>query len=173
MRLALLLLSPLVLGLGLTASGADDLPVEPAPRLPPIRAEALPEPEQAAKNENFSPALVYGLPRPDGSRRAEWRANLVGKTVQVEGLALGEPPLQENHMTTQRVAYEGGRIFVRGADFPELAAVGKPVRVKGTLRLVPESETRWGPVEKYYYLEARSVEVLERVTDPLLASPEL
>jgi hypothetical protein len=151
-----------------------------------VRLPGAPPEERNAKNENFkmSPAFVVGplLPSSEpgvpAGRKSCWRYEAVGREIVVEGIALGEPPEQPLHMTSQRVIYEEGTIFVRGVDFPKLDAVGKPVRVKGTLQLEPESIIEFGgyePIvdEKWYYLEATDAEVLERVTDPHLVDPNL
>jgi hypothetical protein len=151
-----------------------------------VRLPGAPPEERHTKNEGFklSPAFVMGplLPSAElgipSGRRSCWRHEALGREVVVEGIALGEPPQQPSHMTTQRVIYEEGTMFIRGADFPELDAVGKPVRVTGTLRLEPESVMTFDGhdpivVEKWYYIEATEAKVLDRVEDPHLVAPHL
>ena len=142
-----------------------------------IYAADLPQAERDAKNENFNPALVAGPRREDTSRRIEWRHKMVYQPVIVEGIALGEAPLQASHMTTQRIAYEGGRIFVRGVDFKKANAAGKLVRVAGELRLEPKGQAHFGEktltIDQYFYIQADKIQVIERTTDPVLVAPEL
>ena len=60
-------------------------------------------------------------------------------------------------------------MFVRGIDFTETKARGKPVRVTRTLRLEPKTIIRkWGDIMGYYYIEATGFETLDAVTDPYL-----
>jgi hypothetical protein len=142
----------------------------------------VPSQESAAKNELqlTSPALVVG-PAMEGlgqPRLCRWRHEMLGQQVQVEGLALGVPPQQSAHMTTQRVVYEGGMIFVKGADFAKSEATGKLVHIVGKLRLNPESVMQFGghdpiTVNKYYYLDVENLRVIESVTEPRLVAPQL
>jgi hypothetical protein len=81
-------------------------------------------------------------------------------------------------MTTQRVVYEGGMIFVKGADFAKSEATGKLVHIVGKLRLNPESVMQFGghdpiTVNKYYYLDVENLRVIESVTEPRLVAPQL
>lgn len=151
-----------------------------------VRLPGAPPEERSTKNEGFklSPAFVVGpllpsaAPGVPAGRKTCWRHEAVGREVVVEGIALGEPPQQPAHMTTQRVIYEEGTMFVRGVDFRELDAVGKIVRVSGILRLEPESVMEFGGhepivVEKWYYLDATDAKILERVEDPHLVDPNL
>jgi hypothetical protein len=139
-----------------------------------IYAADMPQAERDAKNENFNPALVAGSLREDGSRRIEWRHKMVRQAVVVEGIALGEAPENPSHMTTQRVAYEGGRIFIRGVDFKKAGAEGKLVRVSGVLMLSPEARASFGTIsDQYFYIQADKIQLLDRATDPLLMAPGL
>ena len=139
----------------------------------------VPAAELDTKNESWPlPGVVYGPILPGGGRRARLRSQMVGSRVRVEGMAAGEPPLQPAHMTSQRVAYEGGIIFVKGVDFARRDVGGKTVRVVGTLRLEGESVMEFGgrepiKVQKYYYLDAESLTVIHRVRDPVLMAPSL
>lgn len=103
---------------------------------------------------------------------------MLRQRVQVEGLALGKPPLKPSMMTRQRVVYEGGMIFIKGTDFSKAGAAGKTVRVKGKLRLDPASAMEFGgheaiKVNQYYYIEVDSIKILERLTEPYLVAPAL
>lgn len=151
-----------------------------------VRLPGAPPEERDAKNEDFelSPAFVVGpllpsvAPGVPAGRKSCWRHEAVGREVVVEGIALGEPPQQPSHMTAQRVVYEEGTMFVRGVDFRDLDAIGKIVRVSGTLRLEPESVMEFDGhepivVEKWYYLDATDAKILERVEDPHLVDPNL
>lgn len=147
-----------------------------------IVLHGVPHQEENAKNESHlcSPALVVG-PVMEGigqPRLARWRHKMLGQQVQVEGLALGNPPDQPEHMTTQRVVYEGGMIFIKGADFTKSEATGKLVHVAGTLCLEPETVMRFGghpdiPVEKYYYIDVKKLRVVDTITEPRLVAPQL
>ena len=142
----------------------------------------VPSQELETKNELqlTSPALVVG-PAMEGlgqPRLCRWRHEMLGQLVQVEGLALGVAPQQPSHMTTQRVVYEGGMIFIKGADFAKSEATGKLVHIVGTLRLEPESVMQFGghdpiTVNKYYYLDVEKLRVVDLVTEPRLVAPQL
>jgi hypothetical protein len=151
-----------------------------------VRLPGAPPEERNTKNEGFelSPAFVVGPLLPSAApgipagRKSCWRHEAVGREVVVEGIALGEPPQQPSQMTTQRVIYEEGTMFVRGVDFRELDAVGKIVRVSGILRLEPESVMEFDGhepivVEKWYYLEATDAKILDRAVEPRLVDPNL
>jgi len=147
-----------------------------------LRLHGVPAKEQDSKNELLvrSPALVVG-PVMEGvgqPRLCRWRHEMLGQRVQVEGLALGKPPLKPSMMTRQRVVYEGGMIFIKGTDFLKAGAAGRTVRVTGKLRLDPASVMEFSghesiKVNQYYYIDAESVEALERVTEPYLVAPAL
>lgn len=142
----------------------------------------VPLQEAAARNEMqlTSPAIVVG-PAMDGigqPRLCRWRHEMLGQQIQVEGIALGIAPNQPSHMTTQRIAYEGGAMFVRGVDFAANGAAGKLVRVTGKLCLEPESTIVFGgqkpiTVNKYYYIEAEELTNVDVVTEPRLVAPQL
>jgi hypothetical protein len=147
------------------------------PPIPDASAVEVRVPEQERDvNEaaQVSPLFVYGPLREDGSRDATWRHQAVGKKVRVEGIAWGQPWGADGEKGTvsphagPKVLYEGGAVFVRRVDLAAKDARGKAVRVVGTLRLEPESRTAWGDVEKWYYIEPASFEVIERVSDPVL-----
>jgi len=147
-----------------------------------LSPRGVPREEANAKNELhlISPALVVG-PVMEGvgrPRLSRWRHEMIGQRVEVEGLALGEPPPQPSQMTTQRVVYEGGMMFIRGVDFAKSGATGKLARVSGTLQLEPESFVFFGGhdpvvVEKYYYIEAEALELVDRVSESRLVAPQL
>lgn len=141
-------------------------------------------PPQEAHTRNewqlFSPALVVGpvmegIGRP---RLIRWRHELLGERVEVEGIALGTAPQRPSHVTRQRVIFEGGIIFVKGVDFAESEAMGKLVRIRGTLRLKPESTVTFVghdpiTVQKYFYIDAEDLEVIQQVTESRLVAPQL
>jgi hypothetical protein len=142
----------------------------------------VPPEEAKAKNESYlsSPALVVG-PVMEGvgrPRLCRWRHEVLGHRVEVEGIALGAAPQQPSHMTTQRVIYEGGMIFIKGVDFAKSEATGKLVRIGGTLRLEPERVMEFDghepiTVEKYYYIDAEKLDVVQQVTESCLVAPQL
>jgi hypothetical protein len=142
-----------------------------------IYVSDMPAEEKDAMNENFSPATLVGPVREGGGRRIQWRHKAIGEPVVVEGIALGQPSAEAAHMTTQRVAYEGGRIYVRGVSFKDAKAAGRLVRVKGKLAHSQEGVASFGPhdvkIEQYFYIDATSVELIEQTTDPLLVLPGL
>jgi hypothetical protein len=133
-----------------------------------------PETEDAARP---LPGMIYGPLRKDGSRDIAFRKSAVGKGVVVEGIAWGQPFGLKGQEGTDspwvgaQIIHQGGSIFVRGIDFTETKARGKPVRVTGTLQLEPELLTRSSPTagrKSYYYIEATTFESLDAVTDPYL-----
>ena len=146
-----------------------------------IGAVELPPEENNSSNElNSNPAMVVG-PKMDGlgqPRAWKWRNQVLDTTVTVEGLALGMPPMKPSHMPTQRVIYEGGIIFVKSANFKSTDCIGKLVRVTGTLRLQPASVSRFDGHKdvispKYYFIDCEHLELLDRVSESVLMSPEL
>ncbi len=119
--------------------------------------------------------IVHGPLQKDGSRKLKSRKDVVGQPVRVEGIAWGQPfglKGQEGTISPHagpHVVYEGGSVFVKGIDFTETKARGKPVRVTGTLRFEPKTIIhRWGDIKGYYYIEATGFETLDAVTDPHL-----
>jgi len=120
------------------------------------------------------PPVVYGPLKKDGTRNIKTRQDVVGQPVRVEGIAWGQPfglKGQEGTISPHagpHVVYDGGSVFVKGIDFTETKARGKPVRVTGTLRLEPMVRTRWGNVKAYYFIEATGFEQLDAVVDPNL-----
>ena len=124
------------------------------------------------------PGMIYGPLRADGSRDVAFRKNAVGSRVIVEGVAWGQPSGLKGQEGTvspwagPQVIYQGGSIFVKGIDFTETKARGKPVRVTGTLQLEPElrfsRSSVAGGLKSYYYIEATTFESLDVVTDPYL-----
>ncbi len=180
----------IVAGLGWVTAMAQDSDLAPAKKTSleftlknfNISLPHAPPQEQDTKNEGnlVSPAIVVG-PIMEGvgkPRVCRWRHEVVGQTVQVEGVALGHAPSNPANMTTQRVIYEGGMVFIRGVDFKKQFAKGRTVRVRGVLRLHPESTLRFAPhpgikIKKYYYIDVDHLEVIERVTDPRFVVPSL
>jgi hypothetical protein len=132
------------------------------------------EPEPDVQEVSDSLPLLVGPLQKDGARNIKARKDVVGKPVRVEGIAWGQPfGLRGQRGTVSphagpHVVYEGGSVFVRGVDFTEAKARGKPVRVTGTLRFEPKSGTRWGDVKGFYYIEAAGFEAIDAVTDPYL-----
>jgi RNA polymerase sigma factor (sigma-70 family) len=115
--------------------------------------------------------LVYGPIKGTGGRDCYLRSAKVGEKVEVEGLALGEAA------NTQRVVYEGSKVFLKAADFKELKADGKLVRVRGVLRYDGGALVRLrneeggytsGHTPAFFYIESTSVELIDRVTVPRL-----
>lgn len=131
------------------------------------------EPDVQEASQSLPPA-VYGPLRDDHSRVVFARKDVVGKRVRVEGIAWGQPFGREGQKGTisphagPQVIHQGGSVFVRGIDFTESGARGKTVRVEGVLRRAPQSQSRFGDVPGYYYIEAADYEVLSSVTDPHL-----
>ncbi len=126
-------------------------------------------------NQVFADAVV-GEVGPDRSRRCGTRDGYVGKRVQVEGIAWGQPfgsstnslsPWAQAH-----VSFDGGEIFLQGADFANDGMKGKLVRVTGTLRCDPGAHSRFGDIPKYYFIEVESYESIDMVEEPLLLALE-
>jgi hypothetical protein len=138
----------------------------------------VPTPEPAMEDAaQRLPGMLYGPLRADGSRDLAFQKDAVGKRVIVEGIAWGQPfGLKGQEGTVSpwagpQVIHQGGSIFVKGIDFTETKARGKPVRVTGTLQLQPKLHTRSPPtsgLKSYYYIEASAFESLDAVTDPYL-----
>lgn len=156
---------------GSLATGKLDLEVREPDDKQPTTVKPDAGPEANVENDTRE-TFVYGLARKDGARDCYLRSTKVGETVEVEGLALGEAT------NTQRVVYEGSKIFVRGADFKKLKVNGKLVHVKGVLRYEGGALTRLKNAEggytsyqtpAYFYIEASSVEVIDTVTKPGLS----
>jgi hypothetical protein len=122
------------------------------------------------------PGMVYGPLRDDRSRDITVRKDAVGKRVIVEGIAWGQPfglKGQEGTISPwagPHVVHQEGSVFVKGVDFTETRARGKPVRVTGTLRLQPgvHSHKKFGRLRPYFYIEATAFEPLEAVADPYI-----
>jgi hypothetical protein len=140
---------------------------------PPIMEVKLAEPQPDIQEADQSPIpTIYGPLQKDLSRTATLRKDAVGKRVTVEGIAWGQPfglKGQEGTISPHvlpHVIHQGGSMFVKGIDFTESKARGKPVRVSGILRLEPKTGTRFGDVAGYYYLEAEDFEPIEAVKDP-------
>ncbi len=121
--------------------------------------------------------ICDGPLRADGSRDVAFRKDAVGKRVIVEGIAWGQPfglKAQKGTISPHagpQVIHQGGSIFVKGIDFTETKALGKPVRVTGTLQLQPELHSEFSPaagLKPYYYIQATTFESLDAVTDPYL-----
>lgn len=118
--------------------------------------------------------VIYGPLREDGSRQVFALKDAVGKKVIAEGLAWGQPfglKGQEGTISPwagPQVIHQGGSVFVKGIDFTESKARGRPVRVPGILRLDPGTHSRFGDVKPYYFVEATTFEPLKAVTDPYL-----
>lgn len=138
-----------------------------------------PEAENNTRNDSLARGRVYSpiVDKERQGRRTKWRSEVVGQTVKLEGLALGKAPSHPSHMTSQRVVYEGSRMFIRGIDFAKHDAEGKLVRVTGVLKRHPGTLVRRpGRSHKlppYFYIQAAKLEVLERVTEPMLICPNL
>lgn len=135
------------------------------------------KPKQESETEVAAEPLrdvIYGPLREDGSRQVFTLKDVVGKKVIVEGLAWGQPfglKGQEGTISPwagPQVIHQGGSVFVKGIDFTESKARGKPVRVPGILRLDPGTHSRFGNLKPYYFVEATTFEPLEAVTDPYL-----
>ncbi len=132
------------------------------------------DPEPDVQEVSDPLPIVRGPLQKDGARAIKTRKDVVGKPVRVEGIAWGQPfglKGQEGTISPHagpHVMYEGGSVFVRGIDFTETKARGKPVRVTGTLRFEPGTATRWGDIKGYYYIEATKFEVIDAVADPHL-----
>lgn len=133
--------------------------------------------EGEAETEDAAQAfrgMIYGPLCEDGSRDVSIRKEAVGKRVIVEGIAWGQPfgtKGQEGTISPwagPQVVHQGGSVFVKGIDFTESKARGKPVRVSGILRLDPGTHSRFGDLKPYYYIEATTFEPLDVVTDPYL-----
>ena len=139
------------------------------------RAEktATQEPETEDPAQAFR-GMIYGPLREDGTREVTIRKDAVGKRVMVEGIALGQPFSRKGQEGTispwagAQVVHQGGSVFVKGIDFTESKARGKPVRVSGILRLDPGTHSRFGDLKPYYFIEATTFEPLDAVTDPYL-----
>jgi hypothetical protein len=133
--------------------------------------EQEPEMEDAAQSLR---GMIYGPLREDGSRDVTIRKDAVGKRVIVEGIAWGQPFGRKGQEGTispwagPQVVHQGGSVFVKGIDFTETKARGKPVRVSGILRLDPGTNSRFGDLKPYYFIEATTFEPLDAVTDPYL-----
>ena len=155
-------------------------PVAPIADEPVPRTEAVGTPPMfiipgAALEANMAnddqDKLVYGPIKGNGARDCYLRSAKVGEKVEVEGLALGEAP------NTQRVVYEGSKVFVKTANFKDLKADGKLVRVKGVLRYDGGALMRLRNEEggytssqtpAFFYIESTSVELIDKVTVPRL-----
>ena len=116
-------------------------------------------------NVNPVPWRVYGPKQDDGRRAGGFRHTAIGKTVWVEGIAWGYDV--KTHLPKSRVLFEGGTVLVKGVDFNRPDVRGKSVRVVGSLRL--GAMTRFGFLPRcpnYYYIDATSFEILDRVAEP-------
>jgi uncharacterized protein (TIGR03067 family) len=138
-----------------------------------VLIDPLAEPEEKVANDEVDP-IVYGPVKGNGARDMYTRSSKLEEKVEVEGLALGDGS------PDQRVVYDRCMIVVRGVDFKELKASGRPVRVKGTVgrsggTLVrlrnPEGGYTSTRLPAYYYIEASSLELIDRVTVPRLVAP--
>jgi RNA polymerase sigma factor (sigma-70 family) len=174
------------IGFGMPERPRAEVRENPKKTAPPIadepaaRAEAVGTPPmfiipgaalEANMENDDQDKLVYGPIKGTGGRDCHLRSAKVGEKVEVEGLALGEAP------NTQRVVYEGSKVFVRTANFKELKADGKLVRVKGVLRYEGGALMRLrneaggytsGHTPAFFYIESSSVELVDKVTVPRL-----
>lgn len=134
----------------------------------------IPKIEREVAGPNNRWPMVYGKKAANGGIHTHWKSDCVGKKVQVEGIAWGQPFGKEGQKGTispwagAHLIYDGSSIFLRGVDYTESNARGKTVRVTGTLRFESASRTRWGKTLPYFYIQVDSFEVVERITDPTL-----
>jgi hypothetical protein len=116
-------------------------------------------------NVNPVPWRVYGKTRDDGVRESTFRHTAIGKSVRVEGIAWGYDV--KTDLPTSRVIFEGGTVMVRGMDFNHPAIRGKSVRVIGTLRRGTMPRRGFDlQYPHYYYVDARTFNLLDRVVEP-------
>jgi hypothetical protein len=133
------------------------------------------EMDEGVKNEERD-SMLYGPVKENGARNIAWRSSKLDEKVEVEGLALGKSP-------ELQVVYDGSKMFVRSVVFKDREIDGRLVRVKGTLRfqegtLIRKRDQNGNGYrsitsQPYFYIEASSVEVIDRVTNPRLVSQDL
>ena len=130
-----------------------------------VPAEELTVWDPVNTNVNPVPWRVLGPVRGDGQRSAEFRHAALGKRVRVEGIGWGYDV--KTDLPKSRVVFEGGTVLVKGVDLNEPALHGKIVRVVGTLRLGTMEHPGFTLTHpNYYFLEAESAKVVDRVTEP-------
>lgn len=117
-------------------------------------------------NVNPIPFRVLGPKGKDGERSAQFRHEAIGKRVRVEGIAWGYDGFK-TAIPKSRVVFEGGTVLVKGVELNKPAVRGKMVRVVGTLgrEVIPREGFNRG-FPDYYFIDAKSFEVIEKAAEP-------
>ena len=157
---------------GIDAQAADNGPAKKPNLSLWVPDEELRVWDPVNPNVNPVPWRVYGSTADDPRRRAEFRHTSVGKRVCVEGLAWGYDV--DTDLPKSRVIFEGGTVLVKAVDFNKPEVRGRIVRVVGTLLLEtmphPGFERQF---PNYYCIDAESLEIIERASEPdVIALPK-
>ena len=122
-------------------------------------------------NVNPIPWRVFTPADDQNERTATFRHQALGEAVVVEGIAWGyvpRPGSAPSDAPQSRVLFEGGVVFVKGADFNQPEIHGRLVRVEGTLQreMIPGRLRFHREFPEYYFVDAGSFAVIDAVTDP-------